>query len=65
MKKMVLVALALLCVAGFVLAEGSQEASQADYPERDIFVYIFSSQGGGTDSWTRASGKDYGTGTGR
>lgn len=41
----------LVAAIGFVWGEGSQET--AEYPTRDIQLIIGSSQGGGTDTWTR------------
>jgi tripartite-type tricarboxylate transporter receptor subunit TctC len=51
MKK-ILFTLAIALLAGTLLfAAGAGEAKE--YPSKDINVYIFSSQGGGTDVWCR------------
>jgi tripartite-type tricarboxylate transporter receptor subunit TctC len=50
MKKLCLILAALLLTAAVVTAEGQKETK---YPSKPITVYIFSSQGGGTDVWVR------------
>lgn len=44
----------LLIIAMVVITlSGGCKKEDGPYPQRDIFVYIFSSQGGGTDTWIR------------
>ena len=50
-KRLILMALVLV-VSGLLFAAGAEEQQEA-YPSKDINVYIFSSQGGGTDAWCR------------
>jgi tripartite-type tricarboxylate transporter receptor subunit TctC len=51
MKKVLMVLVLALVSTTMLFAAGASET--ADYPSKDINVYIFSSQGGGTDSWSR------------
>lgn len=51
MKKILMVLALALVSTAMVFAAGTGET--ADYPSKDINVYIFSSQGGGTDAWCR------------
>lgn len=44
--------LLILAVVVITLSGGCKK-EDGPYPQRDIFVYIFSSQGGGTDTWIR------------
>lgn len=41
-----------MAIAVIALSDGCKK-EDGPYPQRDIFVYIFSSQGGGTDTWIR------------
>lgn len=53
----------VIAIAIIILSDGCKKEDGA-YPQRDIFVYIFSSQGGGTDTWIRQlsalMGRDFG-----
>ena len=51
MKKILMVLVLALVSVAMVFAAGAAETE--GYPTKDINVYIFSSQGGGTDSWCR------------
>jgi len=42
----------IVVIAVTILLPGC-DGEDGPYPQRDIFVYIFSSQGGGTDTWIR------------
>ena len=51
MKKILMVLVLALVSVAMVFAAGAAETK--GYPNKDINVYIFSSQGGGTDAWCR------------
>ncbi|MEA5033707.1 MAG: tripartite tricarboxylate transporter substrate binding protein [Sphaerochaeta sp.] len=51
MRKILMVLVLVLVSTTMVFAAGAGET--ASYPNKDINVYIFSSQGGGTDAWCR------------
>jgi len=50
MKKRIVFITVLVFAVSFLFAAGKKEA---EYPSKPINVYIFSSQGGGTDVWVR------------
>lgn len=50
-KRISILALVIVCCTALIFAQGQTE--EASWPSKDINVYIFSSQGGGTDSWVR------------
>lgn len=50
MKRILFIAVLAAVAAGTVFANGTSETT---YPSKPISVYIFSSQGGGTDVWIR------------
>lgn len=52
MKRMIAVCLVLLTSLSVMFSAGMEETT-VQYPTKDINVYIFSSQGGGTDAWCR------------
>jgi tripartite-type tricarboxylate transporter receptor subunit TctC len=54
MKKITCIAILIALTATSVFANGTSEATP--YPNKDINVYIHSSQGGGTDTWARFFG---------
>lgn len=43
----------ITAIVVLLFAPGCEQKPEGPYPQRDIFVYIFSSQGGGTDAWIR------------
>ena len=42
-----------LLLFSVIIFAGCEKKPEGPYPQRDISVYIFSSPGGGTDTWTR------------
>jgi tripartite-type tricarboxylate transporter receptor subunit TctC len=55
MKKRLILLVLVLVACSLLFATGAQEQKEK-YPVKDINVYIFSSQGGGTDAWCRFLG---------
>ena len=53
MRKTIIVAIMALFTVGMLMAEGTQEASDASYPNRPIEFVAPASAGGGTDTFCR------------